>query len=476
MNFGTALRTILTINDIKAVNLAAELGYDISYISKWLNSSKRPARKNAADTCTQIARYIEKNSDESKKTATARALSFEAEETAFADALSMRLLDIYNDADTRDDPRSDGAANALITSPSVSLTEDVINEVANLYRRSQDTSLEGILLMPPDYIESDYMIIANRICAAENSSKAFRLRQLISSGAFGNDETRYMRYLLRHLSLSHPLRFDFYKDIVDRSYANNAALVVKNGVLIQGIANSITGNQYYSLLTRDTDLVNEYYKNANSYLLSKRPIAERISGNDSAVQDLVYGYALNGMNKYIMSAMVPIHLSPELLDEFSYKYLKDERLRDYHRNIHEITYRSYNSVITFKSVLVNYMNTGRIRLFDKVVTLTRAERKRHLQHLVDELESGNSIDIQILNGHTPLLNETDLDLNVYMNENVIFAADYLQEEIKEVIHFIDPEVCESMISFFEDLQSLPEAYNKTGERAVKYISNGLKMI
>ena len=48
MEFGDLLRRILSLNDIKMYNLAAALGYDKSYISKWTNHAKLPPWSGSA--------------------------------------------------------------------------------------------------------------------------------------------------------------------------------------------------------------------------------------------------------------------------------------------------------------------------------------------------------------------------------------------------------------------------------------------
>ena len=54
MEFGSLLKSVLSLNDIKMYNLANALGYDKSYVSKWINHTKLPPAKsgNAARTAS----------------------------------------------------------------------------------------------------------------------------------------------------------------------------------------------------------------------------------------------------------------------------------------------------------------------------------------------------------------------------------------------------------------------------------------
>lgn len=68
MTFGETLKALLDVSNIKQSQLAAHLGYDVSYISRWLNDSKLPSAKNNSAIFAQIAEYISKNVNESEKT------------------------------------------------------------------------------------------------------------------------------------------------------------------------------------------------------------------------------------------------------------------------------------------------------------------------------------------------------------------------------------------------------------------------
>lgn len=49
MTFGQTLKQLLTLSGIKSAHLADALGYDTSYISRWVNDIKLPSLKNNED-------------------------------------------------------------------------------------------------------------------------------------------------------------------------------------------------------------------------------------------------------------------------------------------------------------------------------------------------------------------------------------------------------------------------------------------
>lgn len=63
MTFGQTLKQLLTLSGMKSAHLADALGYDTSYISRWVNDIKLPSLKNNGDLFLKISRTIVGGSD-----------------------------------------------------------------------------------------------------------------------------------------------------------------------------------------------------------------------------------------------------------------------------------------------------------------------------------------------------------------------------------------------------------------------------
>lgn len=478
MTFGNAIKQLLLINGIKMGNLAVFLGYDISYLSKWINDSKLPSSKNAEYICKRIASYVTELSTPAACIETAAELKFElTDDLDFENALFHQLYTIFlkqkNPASYV--PRIEN--NAIILTDSSSLAKEIQDEIISLYRKSNSTQLEVILIMPTDFLLSNDISAINQLCNLENSRKKIHIRQIINLPDFPGDVNSYVCYLLKHISLRHPIQMDFYEPISHSSVpSQNPILIVKDEVVVQGISDSITGRQHFSLVTHDPSIVLEYYHLADLYLKTLTPSMERLKHKDIQNMNLPYNYAMQRKNQYIMRSMELIHLSPELLEVILDKYLDTPELYDYHRKMLEITCESCNSLITYESTLINYINTGNIQLFDRIITLSRNDRKRHLMHLIEELESHSQISLKILSDKNPLLDYNDNILTMYLNENGAFGVYYDNNVMNEIIYFTSPTICQALNDFYSHIDSLPDRYLKSGQRVIDYIYNGIKMI
>ncbi|MBS5181807.1 MAG: helix-turn-helix transcriptional regulator, partial [Streptococcus salivarius] len=67
MEFGKNIEKLIQFSGQKNYSLAKELGYDVSYISKWISGSMLPASKNIKNICEKTAKFVVDNATEIHK-------------------------------------------------------------------------------------------------------------------------------------------------------------------------------------------------------------------------------------------------------------------------------------------------------------------------------------------------------------------------------------------------------------------------
>ncbi len=60
--YGTLLKTLINFSGSKLSTVAEEVGYDVSYISKWCNKAKLPAAKMAPNINRTLANHFSNKS------------------------------------------------------------------------------------------------------------------------------------------------------------------------------------------------------------------------------------------------------------------------------------------------------------------------------------------------------------------------------------------------------------------------------
>ena len=58
MEFGKNIEKLIQFSGQKNYSLAKELGYDVSYISKWITGKNLPTQKSISDICKITSEFI----------------------------------------------------------------------------------------------------------------------------------------------------------------------------------------------------------------------------------------------------------------------------------------------------------------------------------------------------------------------------------------------------------------------------------
>ncbi len=107
--------------------------------------------------------------------------------------------------------------------------------------------------------------------------------------SFAYDDGGYERALSERLYA--PISMDFYAATEGKNPVS-PALVLRNGILIQGVDLSLTHGHSYSLVTSDRNVVNECYRISDNYVQTLPPLAERLGREAVLSSNLPFSYAL----------------------------------------------------------------------------------------------------------------------------------------------------------------------------------------
>ena len=106
MSFGTVLGELCSLCGIKRCNLADALGYDPSYISRWINNVKLPAADTHGELFCRMGEYVASAAAPSlRERAIARfSLHCTAEESDFSAAVTELLYRAYEETSSLPPP------------------------------------------------------------------------------------------------------------------------------------------------------------------------------------------------------------------------------------------------------------------------------------------------------------------------------------------------------------------------------------
>ena len=128
-----------------------------------------------------------------------------------------------------------------------------------------------------------------------------------------------------------------------------------------------------------------------------------------------------------------------------------------------------------KIELLEHDADGKISAFDAYEgeTLTRQERRRHLQELIDELEDGTRFDLKILGDKNPIINYDDISVSFFMNENSAYCSD-IRKKKDGVRYFVSADSRKNLGTLMDHIHGLGAEHLMTGKRVIDYIYDGMK--
>lgn len=472
MTFGQAIKQLLYINGIKMGVLANVLGYDISYLSKWTNDAKLPSPKSAELLCDKIAVYVSSVSTQASRAETAAKLGLEMRgEGSFAADLADGLYSIYLEQKNPAPEQEASDCNSKISSGWQLNAKAAEEALVDCFAHGLQT--EGLLSLPQELLRSDFLTEANKRCRGLSGGKVMRLRQLVSADDFSGDIDGFIRYILKHLSMLSPIKIDYYAPRSEGCIpSEHPMLILKDSYALYRLDTPDAAKTMFTVESRSRAVVEKLYEAALSDFFVLSPQIERLDLYDK----LAYSFAVEDNTRYIMPYMGPVRLDERILDEFLEKYLDAPHMYEFHRKLHHMTQTKKTSLVTYDSTFIDYINTGRIRLFDGVVTVSREDRRRHLMCLLEEMEENSKTSVLILNERNPILARADNLLTIYMNDSATFAVSDAPDARAELFNFADPMLKRQVELFFTHIEALPENYIKRGQAAADFLSNAIRLI
>ena len=485
MEFAELLRELLYITHLKSGHMAAALGYDTSYISRWVNGIKLPSLKNNEDLLSSIARFFVSNSAQPQLDELRRRFSLEDEahssNAALTDALTRLLGDAYSAQSgpgASKGERSAGGNCEIVRGLDSEHTWDVIAAAArDVGRDGSAGAVEMFTLTPLHYVsgsDREFFDVLRREVPRE---RPIHINQFIHFENLRRHLDEYCSTICSFLSRDPAdIRYDFYE--VTESFAErSAAMIIRDGIYAQWL-NVPFSNAPYMVVTRQRELVNELYLGMANYIRARRPLIERRTNAELYASQYYMNYLMRGSFRYLLTTMHPISMEPGMLHEIAETHMRPSRGQEWSVSFTEKTFTLPRRAVIYKSAMMSYLYDGAITLFDRTFTLTKSERIRHLRGLIEALRTDPELNLTIIEDENPVMRRGDLSVSVYLSDGAVFARGLYKRGEPEppTYAFASSRLIDAMNSFFGHLESLPDEYALRGERVIDFLTHGIELI
>lgn len=408
--FGGVLENLLYISKQKKSSLASYLGYDVSYINKWVNSKNLPSVKRSAEICENISRFIVKSLDDDTKKTLVEYFQLERDDNDFLyEYIKDTLQEVYFES-------SNNKNNQTIPMTSVSqeyynvncevkptLLHKTIREEIE-FNATVGNNLDIIIsinLFSMDYKEKVSLVDMKKFFYELSKYTNVKINFLLGLEGENNEEILNSLLTINILSSYPKLNFKLFNCNVSK---NTAFFIIKDRFLCTTIF-SDNGECLFSNTSKDKNLINEFYYNLEYKLKNKGKYISVIKSPLEMIEDQTYvQYIMNSELRCLLGSINEFFMPPDLFMEIANRVFGDSpklinELKKINVFLHNATYKGKLKVLIYESELRKYMSSGCLHFFNTPVTLTFKERERHIEYIEKFLEENNQVEIRLVDGN-----------------------------------------------------------------------------
>ena len=408
--FGGVLENLLYISKQKKSSLASYLGYDASYINKWVNSKNLPSFKRAAEICENISNFIIDSLDDDTKENLVEYFELERDDDEFLyEYIKNTLQEVYFE-------NSNNKGNQNI--PMTSVSQEYYNSTCEV----KPTLLQKHIVEEIEFNvnagnDLDIMIAVNLLSlnhkdkiALFNMKKYFyelskrtnvKINFLLGFDGENTEEILNSLLTISILSSYPKLNFKLYNCDVS---SNVTFFIIKDRFLCTSIFYN-DGECLFSNTSKDKNLINEFYYNLEYKLRSKgKDLCLKKSPIDMIEDQTYIQYIMNSDLRCLLGSINEFFMPEDLFMEIAHRVFGDNprlinELRKINVFLHNVTYKSKLKVLIYEVELRKYMSSGCLHFFNTPVTLTFKERERHISYIEKILIEDNQVEIRLVDGN-----------------------------------------------------------------------------
>lgn len=470
MVFGNLLGELCDICGIKRCNLADALGYDPSYISRWINHVKLPASDNQGELFRRMGDYIASAATPPLRTRAIHRFSLNCTDKTeeFAASVTALLHSAYEETKQASAPRQqrNGTENATLSlATGSSLFPESIFRV--LRNRSASTAPVELICTNPIHAQfKNNEAFFRRLRDSVSENTPIRVIQFVDMDEFAakvNSSCRSFCYLMGQ---PYDIHYDFYE-----LKSSGQCFLVRDSLIIQYLREPITG-KLMLLESFDNELVRRYCASADSYILNRPPISKPANMHRLRKNQYFLDYFMQPNCRCLLKQMQPVYFPENLQERLT------PRERDMGRNMGLFLdgSRFFETTILYKSALVDYVYTGKLRAFGRTIEIPRADRMIHLQNMLKILDGNKQHGLCILSTHNQICNYDDLPTSMFLSRNSAFALQHKDSSDRVLYTVSSRKMIGYMNLWVDHIVSLPEDQCLTGQDAVDYIARCIKLL
>lgn len=483
MTFGQLLEKLIYLTNQKKSTLAKIVGYDVSYISKWINEKNYPTQKSISNICEITSEFIVNSADSKSKEGLKRY--FEIEEIKDDDELikyiERNLKESYintiqrnsNNNNTYKNPYFEDYYNSMIhVNPR--LRKQYLSKDSKLYA-SKSGKLDVILSTNLYKLKSNDKIFIVEMKESLYKMKKnidIKVRILIGFEGFENNTILNTLYIINMIS-SHPnLNFEIYNCNIGNS---NVLSVTKDNIFHSAIYEN-DGRCLFTSMSKEIPIVNDMYYSLDEIIKSQgKPLVDNKSPIDMFKEKIYMQYMMGRDLRWILGNINELFMPSDLFMELAKILFKDEyiieELSQINAILQNIIYKSNLKVLIYESELMRYISKREITFFNIPIKLTLEQMKSHINN-VEGIINNKNIEVKLIKEE--FVEVTELKPSIYLSKNLKIIKNNPEDNINDYAIIKDIEFSKVCDELFKQLwEQEEEILSSRHDEIIERISKAL---
>lgn len=476
MSFSSDLRQILNLCHVKITSLANHLGYDVSYISKWISGAKSPSERNVGQICDGIAKYccdsVSEKELHSLQGHTGIPLGLTPDSTV--QPLANFLLRSF-----MDDKGITGASQIYGSNPSgffdSSSGRDYGNYLESFMRDELNSSSEEeleVIISSRSFLSSALFINS---LMEEFPGRGLKIHVFYDPAEFSSAYD-YCRFIFTACSQFQSVETDISEVKISRPELSDFMCIIKNhAMLVKGLG--VFGG-CFPAYTSDVYDVNFQFDKIMSGIGGQK--FESYCYGDSQYERYLFkfyepkdGALVSTLTDEMVVPSVDWVSDVEIQDILSHQDNNPKRLKWYAMLSLSGGMRINN--FYYESAIIDFCRSGKARTgpdnYEPII-FSPDSRQTLLEKLIQSIEDGET-PIYILSDTNPVLNCKDLNGSIAYNGGL---ACVIPSRSNKVTYIKTRFAVDSFNVMFKGFLALSDDYLLQGNKAADFLKYAMKFI
>ena len=488
--FGKLIEKLIYFSGQKKYSLATELGYDGSYISKWINSTMLPSAKNIKNIIKITSNFIVDSSSDS----------------SLDDMINYFEIDLNNKSDkgSKTTILKEVIEKKLDKSYSYSYNKhnkkshkyyDINNSIQRINPTLRKKYLDAEVLSHIDEVGFSNITVICNLFSLSKDDKVHIAGIRRCEKQYDDRDNLNMKFLISFDESIKDIVFDvmlFISMVTSKGRVNVElySCEFSSNTLIAVVKNKYSHTAIYnntrcisSITSTDEDVVNQMYDTLEEMISTQsratflnRTPKQFIINQDymNYIMDQDISIVMGDLTELFMPSDLFLELGEDLFADNKDVLLKLKRIDTILQNF---TYKSDLNIFMYESAFRNYVTNGNIKFFNKVITLNIEQRKRHLQHMKKLLDEKENINIRFI--ENSLIDDIKSDENhsLYISRNMSFLVENYNGISGNYLIVKDKRLDKIFKSFFSEVSiERKKVAEDDKEETKKIVSDALRYI